>query len=147
VSHLKITNFAFKQVGQPIPWVSAYALQIEIVVILLLRCEKVRHTCGTPGSDNAPQILAGLPGLIPPAQVGIAVAVGTTIADRPPHRSVRARLRIRLLPKMSSGKVCLLHTVQSLGHAFSALCRAHVRLNDCPWCHCSLAANVRVTRF
>jgi hypothetical protein len=28
---------------------------------------------------------------------GIIVAVGTAIADRPPHRSVRARLRIRLL--------------------------------------------------
>ena len=58
------------------------------------------------------------------------VAVGTTIADRPPHRSVRARLRIRLLPRMSSGKVCLPHTVRSLGHAFPALCRGHVRLND-----------------
>src|SRR5712692_8274417 len=63
-------------------------------------------------------------------QAGPGVAVGTTIADRPPHRSVRARLRIRLLPRMSSGNVCLPHTVQSLGHAFSALCRAHVRLND-----------------
>ena len=31
----------------------------------------------------------------------ITVAVGTTIADRPPHRSVRARLRIRLLPRMN----------------------------------------------
>ena len=29
------------------------------------------------------------------------VAVGTTIADRPPHRSVRALLRIRLLPRMN----------------------------------------------
>jgi hypothetical protein len=29
------------------------------------------------------------------------VAVGTTIAGRPPHRSVRARLRIRLLPRMN----------------------------------------------
>jgi hypothetical protein len=36
-------------------------------------------------------------------QVSI-VAVGTTIADRPPRRSVRARLRIRLLPRMGSGK-------------------------------------------
>src|SRR6201993_941579 len=35
---------------------------------------------------------------------GIAVAVGTTIADRPPHRSVRARLRIRLLPWINGGK-------------------------------------------
>ena len=29
------------------------------------------------------------------------VAVGTAIAGRPPHRSVRARLRIRLLPRMN----------------------------------------------
>jgi len=37
--------------------------------------------------------------------IGIpTVAVGTTIADRPPRRSVRARLRIRLLPRISSGK-------------------------------------------
>src|ERR1017187_4093686 len=34
----------------------------------------------------------------------ITVAVGTTIADRPPHRSVRARLRTRLLPWMSGGE-------------------------------------------
>jgi hypothetical protein len=32
------------------------------------------------------------------------VAVGTAIADRPPHRSVRARLRIRLLPRMNGVK-------------------------------------------
>src|SRR5207244_6021994 len=31
----------------------------------------------------------------------ITVAVGTTITDRPPHRSVHARLRIRLLPRMN----------------------------------------------
>src|SRR5438105_2448142 len=30
-----------------------------------------------------------------------SVAVGTAIAGRPPHRSVRARLRIRLLPRMN----------------------------------------------
>jgi hypothetical protein len=35
------------------------------------------------------------------AEVHLVVAVGTTIADRPPHRSVRARLRIRLLLRMS----------------------------------------------
>src|SRR5262249_44615430 len=32
------------------------------------------------------------------------VAVGTTITDRPPHRSVRARLRIRLLLRISGGQ-------------------------------------------
>src|ERR1700674_1727938 len=35
------------------------------------------------------------------------VAVGTTIADRPPHRSVRARLRIRLLRRMSGVEACI----------------------------------------
>src|SRR6266487_2175568 len=35
------------------------------------------------------------------ARVFSAVAVGTTITDRPPHRSVHARLRIRLLPRMN----------------------------------------------
>jgi hypothetical protein len=55
------------------------------------------------------------------------VAVGTTIADRPPRRSVRARLRIRLLLWMNGGETfCWPHTVQSLGHALPALCRTHV---------------------
>src|SRR5579864_5647860 len=35
---------------------------------------------------------------------GMTVAVGTLITERPPQRSVRARLRIRLLPRMDSGK-------------------------------------------
>ena len=43
------------------------------------------------------------------------VAVGTTIADRPPHRSVRARLRIRLLPWMTSGKASLGIRMQNAG--------------------------------
>jgi hypothetical protein len=34
----------------------------------------------------------------------VLVAVGTLIAERPPHRSVRARLRIRLVPGMDGGK-------------------------------------------
>src|SRR5229473_7049002 len=59
------------------------------------------------------------------------VAVGTTIADRPPRRSVRARLRIRLLLWMNGGETCCLpHTVQFLGHALPALCRTHVGWND-----------------
>jgi hypothetical protein len=41
------------------------------------------------------------------------VAVGTTIADRPPHRSVRARRCIRLLPWMSGGEPCLRVRVQN----------------------------------
>src|SRR5882724_11183 len=68
-------------------------------------------------------------GNLPPGKSGprITVAVGTTIADRPPRRSVRARLRIRLLLWMNGGEThCLPHTVQSLGHALLALCRTHV---------------------
>ena len=52
-------------------------------------------------------------------EVGIAasltVAVGTTIADRPPHRSVRARLRIRLLRRMSGVKASIGVRVQNAG--------------------------------
>jgi Nucleotidyl transferase AbiEii toxin, Type IV TA system len=60
-------------------------------------------------------------------EAGRIVAVGTTIADRPPRRSVRARLRIRLLLGMNRGETCCWpHTVQSLGHALPALCRTHV---------------------
>jgi hypothetical protein len=43
-------------------------------------------------------------GLVFPAVEHFLVAVGTLIAERPPQRSVRARLRIRLLPGMDSGK-------------------------------------------
>jgi hypothetical protein len=43
------------------------------------------------------------------------VAVGTTIADRPPHRSVQARLRIRLLPRMSSGEASIRIGMQNAG--------------------------------
>jgi hypothetical protein len=48
-------------------------------------------------------------GLIP------VVAVGTTIADRPPHRSVQARLRIRLLLWMSGGEAGIRIRVQNAG--------------------------------
>ena len=49
-----------------------------------------------------------------PALIAI-VAVGTTIADRPPHRSVRARLRTRLLPRMSGGEACIRIRMQNAG--------------------------------
>jgi len=45
----------------------------------------------------------------------ITVAVGTTITDRPPHRSVRARLRIRLLRRMSGVEACIRIGVQNPG--------------------------------
>jgi len=44
---------------------------------------------------------------------GITVAVRTTITDRPPHRSVRARLRIRLLRRMSGVEACIAIGVQN----------------------------------
>src|SRR6266849_1755409 len=46
---------------------------------------------------------------------GSVVAVGTTITGRPPHRSVQARLRIRLLPWMASGKACIGVGMQNAG--------------------------------
>jgi hypothetical protein len=56
-------------------------------------------------------------GQVPPigavCPVNPLVAVGTTIADRPPHRSVRARLRIRLLPRMPGGKARVRIRVQN----------------------------------
>ncbi len=45
----------------------------------------------------------------------ITVAVGTTITDRPPHGSVRARLRIRLLRRMSGVEACIGIGVQNAG--------------------------------
>src|ERR1035437_6952885 len=45
----------------------------------------------------------------------INVAVGTTIADRPPHRSVQARLRIRLLLWMGGGEACVRIRMQNAG--------------------------------
>src|SRR5260370_41094599 len=45
----------------------------------------------------------------------VVVAVGTTIADRPPHRSVRARLRIRLLRRMSGVEASIRIGVQYVG--------------------------------
>src|ERR1017187_882194 len=50
-----------------------------------------------------------------PTDEPITVAVGTTIADRPPHRSVRARLRIRLLQRMSGVEACIGIGVQNAG--------------------------------
>src|SRR6266849_5983461 len=49
------------------------------------------------------------------ALLRLTVAVGTTIADRPPHRSVRARLRIRLLGRMSGVEASVGVGVQDAG--------------------------------
>jgi len=50
-------------------------------------------------------------------EVGLCsvVAVGTTIADRPPHRSVRARLRIRLLLRMNGVEAVIRMGMQDAG--------------------------------
>ena len=46
----------------------------------------------------------------------ITVAVGTSIADRPPHRTVRARLRIRLPPWMGGDKAVHWIRMQDTGY-------------------------------
>jgi hypothetical protein len=58
------------------------------------------------------------------------VAVGTIIADRPPHRTVRAALP-HTAPTLEDWRaVLLLAHRSSLGHSVSALCRTSVGLND-----------------
>jgi hypothetical protein len=51
---------------------------------------------------------------LPEARLGRSVAVGTTIAGRPPHRSVRARLRIRLLPRMNGVEALVRISMQNV---------------------------------
>ena len=58
------------------------------------------------------------------------VAVGTVIADCPPHRTVRALQRIRLPPWRICEKDYSSHTAQALGHPCPARCRVGVGLND-----------------
>ncbi len=66
------------------------------------------------------------------------VAVGTTIADRPPHRSVQARLRIRLLPRMSSGKAS---TRVGMQNAWARNPPVQERIETIPAYLCALAAS------
>src|SRR5712672_3285574 len=68
------------------------------------RCAK----CG--GLVNASELT-----VLNPTGEPITVAVGTTIADRPPHRTVRARLRIRLLRRMSGVEASIRIGVQNAG--------------------------------
>jgi hypothetical protein len=58
-----------------------------------------------------------------------SVAVGTTITDRPPHRTVRAALPHTAPTSEAWRAGCYSHTVQSLGLSFPALCRASAELN------------------
>jgi hypothetical protein len=67
----------------------------------------------------------------------IPVAVGTTIADRPPHRTVRARLRIRLPPWMSGDKALHRVRVHNAGYWNPAV---QNRVKPIPGCPASLTA-------
>src|SRR5450631_4329605 len=60
------------------------------------------------------------------------VAVGTTIADRPPHRTVRARLRIRLPPWMSGVKALRGIRVQDAGYRNPAVQNRVKPIPGCP---------------
>jgi hypothetical protein len=51
----------------------------------------------------------------PPLEVSYWSRLGTTIADRPPHRSVRARLRIRLLLRMNGVEAVIGMRMQDAG--------------------------------
>jgi hypothetical protein len=51
----------------------------------------------------------------PTTTCGQIVAVGTIIADRPPHGSVRARLRIRLLLRMTGVEAIIGMGMQDTG--------------------------------
>jgi hypothetical protein len=64
------------------------------------------NSCGRSFHDSCDQ---------PKIRATTIVAVGTTIADRPPHRSVLARLRIRLLSWMSGGKAGIRIRMQNTG--------------------------------
>src|SRR5205807_7470512 len=68
--------------------------------ISAFRCDVCNNSRVTRNQEVGRSKAEG-PVLIRPVPVWITVAVGTTIAGRPPHRSVRARLRIRLLPRMN----------------------------------------------
>src|ERR1019366_4292514 len=71
------------------------------------------------------------------AKLQVTVAVGTTIADRPPHRTVRARLRIRLPPWMSGDKAIHRVRVQDARYWNPAV---QNRAEPIPGCPTSLTA-------
>src|SRR5215831_18334909 len=71
-----------------------------------------QHGCvpAEPASVSPGKIIVA-----PPRPSVSTVAVGTTISDRPPPRSVRARLRIRLLRRMGGVEACIGIGVQNAG--------------------------------
>jgi hypothetical protein len=67
-------------------------------------------------------------------QIHSSDAVGTIITDRPPHRTVRALLRIRLPPWMNGEQGCYSHTAQSLGHSLPRSVSGECGVERCsPW--------------
>jgi len=62
----------------------------------------------------------------------VTVAVGTAITDRPPHRSVRARLRIRLLPWINGGEARSRIEVQNTPSPVLLLAHRPVRVTLVP---------------
>jgi len=67
-------------------------------------------------SNNVCDLISGLNGVVILSRTeDLTVAVGTTITDRPPHRSVRARLRIRLLPRMNGVEALVGIGMQDMG--------------------------------
>jgi hypothetical protein len=73
-----------------------------------------RRKAAKQRAEGAPDAWAEVSSLVRPRK-SPRVAVGTTIADRPPHRSVQARLRIRLLPWMSGGETGIRIRMQNSG--------------------------------
>src|SRR5215472_14777296 len=84
----------------------------------LLNCQVELHVYGKAAAESVTRFgtrrSAGY-NFREPDLPGITVAVGTIIADRPPRRSVRARLRIRLLRRMSGVKACIGIGMQNTG--------------------------------
>src|SRR5215471_3315066 len=78
---------------------------------------RARDPGGTTDSESVGRSpLAGRRSTFPFRRyVHIVVAVGTTIAGHPPHRSVQARLRVRLLSRMSGGKAGIRIRMQNAG--------------------------------
>ena len=85
----------------------------NLIVPRTVRTTMEGHKHDASHGDERP--LGFGPGSWPRSFTLITVAVGTTIADRPPHRSVQARLRIRLLSWMSGGKAGIRIRMQNTG--------------------------------
>ena len=86
----------------------------------------VGQTKNVPGSTNAI-------GRISRREIHL-VAVGTIIADRPPHRTVQAALPHTASHLGEGERCCYSHVTHSLGHACPALCRGRCGTERCsPW--------------